>query len=199
MLLSAPPAWPYSNPSDSAHARPALDMKPLRLWPFILLAGAAACSGPIATRSGLAGPVVAATTPVALAAAPDAAGSAYQLASMAVADALRHHGYRLAADAPMRIEIGISERGAEAAVLPLAGPALSSAKAPRLLQNCQDRTHRLTLAVYDPAQPGMTRTWAEEHHCRGNLAESMAALADQAVSALAGPALDGRSERTGKD
>ena len=121
------------------------------------------------------------------------------MARAAVADALGKHGYRLVPDAALRIDVAIAERAAQVDVRPLVGAPLSPAKSQRLLQDCHDHTHRLTLAVYDPATPGVTRAWAEEHHCKGTLAASLPALADQAVAALAVAAPERRSKRAGKD
>ncbi|MFM9937076.1 MAG: hypothetical protein ACKVOL_12880, partial [Novosphingobium sp.] len=100
---------------------------------------------------------------------------------------------------PLRVEVAIAERPAQVDLRPLAGAALSPAKTQRLLQDCHDRTHRLTLAVTDPAHAGVTRAWAEEHHCKGTLAASLPALAQQAVAALAVAAPERSTERAGKD
>ena len=176
-------------------------MKAKSLWTcsLVLLAGVAACSGPITTRSGIAGPPVAPTTAVTLAPAPEDAGAVTLAARAAVAEALGRHGYNLAPDAPLRIDVALAERAAGVDVRAVAGPALSPAKNQRVLQNCHDQTHRLTLAVYDPARPGVTRAWAEEHHCHGLIAASLPALAEQAVLALALATPERRTERSGKD
>jgi len=166
---------------------------------LILLAGVAACSGPIETRSGIAGAPVAPAAAVALAPMPHDADATSLAARTAVAEALRQHGYILADDAPLRIDVALAERAAGAEVRALAGPALSPAKSQRLLQDCHDQTHRLTLAAFDPARPGVTRVWAEEHHCKGTLAASLPALADQAVAALAADMPERTTLRTGRD
>lgn len=165
----------------------------------MLLAGVAACSGPIATRTGLDGPPVAPATAVALMPAPEGAGPAILSACDAVAQALGRRGYRLSDDASLRIEVALAERAASVDVRPLTGGALSPAKTKRLLQNCEDRTHRLTLAASDPARPGVTRAWAEEHHCKGTLDASLPTLADQAVAALALDVPERVTERSGRD
>ena len=81
----------------------------------------------------------------------------------------------------------------------LGGPALSPAKTKQFLQDCADRTHRLTLALTDPARPGVTRAFAEEHHCNGTLTASLPVLAQQAVSALALPGPERITRRSGRD
>lgn len=173
-------------------------MKTTSLWPcaIILLAG---CAGPVATRSGIAGPPIGPGAAFALAPMAEGAGSTAEAARAAVAEALARQGYRLAVDAPLRIEVAIAEREAQVDVRPLSGAALSPAKSQRPLQDCRDRTHRLTLVAYDPARPGVTRTWAEEHHCKGALAASLPVLADQAVTALAAAAPERVTKRAGKD
>lgn len=177
-------------------------MKITSLWlgALILLAG---CAGPVTTRSGIAGLPIAHGAAFALAPAPEGAGSTAEAARAAVVDALARQGYRLAADAPLRIEVALAEREAKVDVRPLSGPlsgpVLSPAKSQRPLQDCRDRTHRLTLVAYDPARPGVTRTWAEEHHCKGTLAASLPVLADQAVTALAAAVPERVTKRTGKD
>lgn len=128
-------------------------------------------------------------------------------AHTAVAEALGHRGYSVVSEAPYRIEIALAERAADVDVRPVAGPvagpALSPAKTKRLFQDCKDQTHRLTLAVIaasgSPARPEVTRAWAEEHHCKGTLAASLPALADQAVAALALAGGERISKRQGKD
>ncbi len=117
----------------------------------------------------------------------------------AVTEALGRHGYRIAPDAPLRIDVALTERAAGVDVQALGGGELSPAKSQRLLQDCHDRTHRLALAVYDPARPGVTRVWAEEHHCRGLIAASLPALAEEAVAALALTGPERITERNGKD
>ena len=166
---------------------------------LLLLVGLAACSGPIETRSGLAGAPVASATAVALVPLPESASAESLAARTAVAEALGRYGYRLADDAPLRIDVALAERAAAVAVRALAGPALSPAKRQRLLQDCHDQTHRLTLAAYDPARPGVTRVWAEEHHCNGTLAASLPALADQAVAALTAATPERMTLRAGRD
>lgn len=169
----------------------------------ILLAGAAACAGPVTTRSGIEGPPVLAATAVTLAPVPQDAGPAALAAHTAVAEALGRRGYPVMSDAPFRIEIALAERAADVDVRPVAGPALSPAKTKRLFQDCKDQTHRLTLAVIatsgSPARPRVTRAWAEEHHCKGTLAASLPALADQAVAVLAHAGPERSTNRPGKD
>lgn len=196
------------SPLESRHA-----VKPKLRWSslVILLAGAAACAGPVTTRSGIEGPPVLAATAVTLAPVPQDAGPAALAAHTAVAEALGRRGYPVASDAAYRIEIALAERAADVDVRPVvgpvagpvSGPALSPAKTKRLFQDCKDQTHRLTLAVIatsgSPARAGVTRAWAEEHHCKGTLAASLPALADQAVAALALGGGERISKRQGKD
>ena len=170
--------------------------KSLWLWPLTLLAG---CAGPIATRSGFTGTPIFPGATFALAPVPEGAGSTAEAARAAVAKALGRHGYRLAADAPLWIEVALAEREAEVDVRPLSGAVLSPAKSQRALQDCRDRTHRLTLVAYDPARQGVTRSFAEEHHCKGLLAVSLPVLADQAVTALAAAVPERLTTRAGKD
>ena len=177
--------------------------KPFWASPLILIAAMAACAGPITTRSGIEGPPVLAATAFALAPAAEDAGSATLTARDAVAAALERHGYRLSSEAPLRIEVALSERAADIDVRTLGGPAISPAKTTRLFQDCRDRTHRLTLAVMDlavpPTRPGVTRAWAEEHHCKGTMAASLPSLAEQAVAALSLGGFERSTQRSGKD
>ena len=173
----------------------------------ILLAGAAACAGPVTTRSGIAGPPVLSATAVTLAPMPQDASPAAMAAHTAVAEALGRHGYPVSSDAPFRLEIAMAERAADVDVRPVAGsvtgPALSTAKTKRLFQDCEDQTHRLTLVVIaasgQPVRPEVTRAWAEEHHCKGTLAASLPSLADQAVAALALAGGERITKRRGQD
>lgn len=173
-------------------------MKTKLVWScaLILLAG---CAGPIATRSGIAGPPLSPGAALALVPLAESAGSTAEAARAAVTEALARQGYQLVADAPLRIEVALAERAAGADVRALSGAVLSPAKTQRPLQDCRDRTHRLTLVAYDPARPGLTRAFAEEHHCKGTLAASLPALADQAVRALASVVPERVTTRAGKD
>lgn len=165
----------------------------------IMLLCAAGCAGPVATQTGIAGPALGARVPLAIVAAPGGNADMRQLAQTAVEQALTRQGHAIAANADMRLEIAIAERRAPVGVNQPAGASLSAAKRQRFLQSCTDRTHRLTVALYDPARPGVTRAWAEEYHCKGTVAQSLPALADRLVATLENPALAGLSQRKARD
>ncbi len=190
----------FASQKNLPELRYAVKPKSLWFWPLILLAG---CAGPVATCSGIAGSPISPGAAVALAPAPEGAGNAAEAVRAAVSEALVRQGYRLAANAPLRIEAALAERDAGIDLRPLAGPisgpVLSPAKAQRPLQDCRDRTHRLTLVAYDPARPEIVRVWAEEYHCHGTLAASLPALAERAVIALAAGGPDQITVRAGQD
>lgn len=165
----------------------------------IILLCAAGCAGPVVTQTGIAGPALGARIPLAIVTAPGENGDMRKLAQAAVEQALARQGHTIAADAALHMEIAVAERRAPVGVDHSAGAALSQAKQQRLLQSCTDRTHRLTVALYDPSRPGVTRAWAEEYHCKGTLAQSLPALADRLVATLENPAMAGLSQRKARD
>lgn len=156
-----------------------------------LLAG---CAGPVATLSGGSG-ARGLPQSVRLEMAP---GATDHRAVAAVAAALDRKGLRADPAAADLMVIGLAQRDARTALATAQGTDVSSAKVDRLLQDCEDRTYRLTLSLH---RAGMAPTsgWAEEHHCHGTLDESLAALADGAVQHLVAPGAAVRVLRTGRD
>lgn len=158
----------------------------------------AACSGPIETRSGIAGAPVTGHATVAVLASPDQHDEATGSARDAVAKALTQYGYIVSDEAPLRITVGLGERPASLEVLGADGTVLSGAKRQKLLQDCADRTERLTLVAETPGG-AISRAWAEEDHCKGGLAQALEPLATQAVAQLVGRHENGRDLRFGRD
>lgn len=144
--------------------------------------GLAACSGPIETNSGFAGASGLGIEPAGSIAVVTSLVPGDQ-ASAAVIAALTKRGQPIATDAATRLTLTVAERASDLAVLSDDGVPLSPAKQPRLLQNCPDRTQRLLLVLERKDQPPV-RAWAEETHCKGQLAASLPALAERAVNAL---------------
>jgi len=147
----------------------------------------AACAGPVETRTGADPTALSPKIPVevVLAGVPDAlSGPTIAAVSAALAD----HGFTTAPGVPARLTVALAERPAAMAVIAGDGRNLSPAKRQRLLQDCADRTQRMLLVLETPGTAPV-RAWAEEAHCHGTLAQSVAPLATQAVAALAGKAL----------
>lgn len=116
----------------------------------------------------------------------------------AVAKALARHGLALAPDAPARIEIGLTDRLASTGVAVIGGEALSAPKPHKFLQSCKDHTYRLTLTYYSAGpEVSVTRAWAEEQHCKGAITDSIATLAEKAVTALTQGSSSETSKRRG--
>ncbi len=152
-----------------------------------------ACAGPVTVHSGASGPAVPPAVKVTMADSSEAAIPPLAEARKAVEAALRDRGYLLSVESGHRMELGLSTRPASAGIGVIGGQTVSPAKTERLLQNCKDRTYRLTLTYYGEGdQPVITRSWAEESHCRGTLEDSLASLARPAVAALA----EGTGSRT---
>jgi len=143
------------------------------------------CAGPVETLAGGTGPVPANLT-VAVMAAPDLNGPAIEQARAAVAAALAGQGYVVAPQAQAVVTVGLAEREAVTAVT-APGGTISAAKRQRLLQNCADRTQRVTLAFYTTPDAEPVRAFAEEHHCKAALADDLPALAARAVDGLLHP------------
>jgi len=141
------------------------------------------CAGPIESRAGIAGPAVSPAISLAVTATAGQGGPGMAQAVAAVRQELVRQGFRLADDAALRVEVGLAEREATSALLAADGSVLSPIKKKRLLQDCADRRHRLTIAVIPPKGPPR-RAWAEENHCHGTVAESIQPLAVRAVAML---------------
>lgn len=170
-----------------------------RLYAPVLALCLASCAGQIATQTGITGPAIEANAPVAVVASSVGADGAGSLAQAAVARALVQQGHTISADAPIQVEVAIAERSAPMAIDNAAGEAISLSKKRRFLQSCPYRLQRLTIAVYADGQPGTTRVWAEEKHCKGAVQDSITALSERAVALLGAPTLAGKTRRTGKN
>lgn len=169
-----------------------------RALPLLVLATLAisACAGPIETHAGMDGVALSGQTAVAVVSARGA-GVASDEATSAVQKELARRGVALSDSAAARLTVAIAERPAGLAMLSDGGTVLSGAKAKRLLQNCEDRTHRLLL-VLETAGAAPVRAWAEEAHCKGDLAASVMPLAERAVAALVDDRT-GLTLRSGRD
>lgn len=181
-----------------ASVRRALSCRPFAAAAAMLLLSA--CAGPIAVRSGASGPAVPTVVKLTMADSGEPTGPEMAGARKAVEAALRDRGYLLSDENGRRMELGLSTRPASAAIGVIGGQTVSPAKSNRLLQNCKDRTYRLTLTYYGEGdQPVITRSWAEESHCRGTLEDSLASLARHAVAALAEGTASRTDLRRGRD
>lgn len=178
----------------------------LLMMAFAMMAvpGLSGCAGPVEVRTGLDS----AMPRSALAgksgqdrtisvAAPSVTGGFADEARRAVISALQKRGFQIAESAAQQVTVTLAERSAAMAVLTDEGAPLSHAKRQRLLQNCADRIQRLVI-VFEAAGSEPVRAWAEEDHCKGSLADSLAPLAERAVAALAGER-SGISYRFGRD
>lgn len=155
------------------------------------------CAGQVATQTGIAGKAIEANTTFAIVASPTEQEGTNSLAQAAVASALAQRGHAMAADAQLRVEVSVAERRAPIAVEDLAGKEVSPSRKRRFLQSCAQRIQRLTIAVYTDKQPGVTRVWAEERHCKAELQASITALSERAVALLVDPALPLQTKRLG--
>lgn len=153
------------------------------------------CAGPVETLAGASGHV-AAPLPVRVISAPDSTDDS---ARNAVAGALTERGYTVSPQAQAFVVVGTAERDARIAIATPDNQALSPAKHHRLLQDCSDRTQRLSIAFYaaDDAEP--VRAFAEEHHCKGVLADNVPSLAHGAVEQLLNPGKPQHTERWARD
>lgn len=144
------------------------------------------CANRIDLRSGAAGPALPPTSSVAIIGATKEDNPLVAEARDAVVKSLARRGHAIVSEAPARIEIGLTDRLATTGVGVIGGNTLSAAKGHKFLQSCKDRTYRLTLTYYSAGSDvSVTRAWAEEQHCKGAIRDSIASLADKAVSALA--------------
>lgn len=158
----------------------------------------AGCAGPIETRSGLTGAGLPANASVALAVSHEQKGPLVDEVRRAVAEQLALQGHPVAEDGAARVIVGFAEHPASLEVLTAKGEVLSAAKRRKALQNCADRTFRLTL-VAEGAGETPSRAWAEEYHCKAAPGASIGPLAAQAVAALSGKGGAGPVLRSGQD
>lgn len=158
--------------------------------------GIDACAGPIETRAGVDRVGLSGQPKIAVVSALGA-GIASDAAASAVKDALARRGLTVSDDSAAKLTVAIAERPAALALLTDDGKVLSGAKSKRLLQSCEDRTHRLLLVLETAGAPPV-RAWAEEDHCKGDLSASVIPLAERAVAALADQRV-GLTLRSGRD
>lgn len=171
----------------------------VRLCPPIMALSLAGCFGQVAPRTGVEGPVIPMNAPVMVVALPSGMENSSTIAHAMVTQALAKQGHAVSADAGLHVEIAMAERFAPVSVGDLAGNAISPSRKRQFLRSCAYRIQRLTTAVYSIKQPGVTRAWAEEQHCKAGLNDIIPALADRAVALLIKPELAGRTKRTGKN
>lgn len=156
----------------------------------------AGCAGPIETHAGMDGLGLSGQSTLAVVPA-SGAGSAADDAISAVIKALERRGMTVADASAARLTVAIAERPAALGILTEDGKVLSGSKRQRLLQSCEDRTHRMLLVLETVGAPPV-RAWAEEDHCKGELSASVMPLAERAVAALA-DRRTGLTLRSGRD
>lgn len=162
--------------------------------------GLSACSGPVESLAGGTG-LLAAGQPVQVVASPlpDVDPRLLEQVRGAVERALERQGIAVSASAEAVLLVGLAERGAMVGVATTDGSVLAPAAEPRLLQNCTDRTYRLTLVVQPPGAEPPTRAWAEEKHCHATADQVLPHLAARAVAALGSEQARGLRHRLGRD
>lgn len=159
----------------------------------------AGCAAQIETRTGAEGVALASKVPVMVVALPLGMDGHSSSAQAAVTHALVKQGHAISDDSGVHLEVAISERSAPVQVSSLAGADISASRKRPFLRFCAYRIHRLTIAAYSIKQPGVTRVWAEEKHCRAELNDTIPLLAEQAVALLVKPERAGSTKRMGKN
>jgi hypothetical protein len=159
------------------------------LFSLALGLSVASCAGPVETRIVSTGPGVAAGSLMWEPLAEDAQLSPLQVAARATAEQhLRAKGYSFAADAPLILSLGLSERTADIALKDGAGRALSSAKGERLLQDCGDRMLRVAVGVVDRTDGAIRYSGsAQEAHCHATMDQALARLIAGALGDIGRP------------
>ena len=102
-----------------------------------------------------------------------------------VIEALIRHGYSIAADAPDRIELGISQRHASLEIDTKDGVAMAPALHRGFLQTCGHTAYRLTLSYFRAdATVAAGHAAVDEAQCHGSWAKQLPALAEALVSTI---------------
>lgn len=106
-----------------------------------------------------------------------------------VAKRMATKGYSLAKEAPLHVQVTVDARNAALALGNKEGvSALSSAKARKPFQNCEDREYRVGITLTRVADgTELFRGRAAEYHCKMTLADALPALVDAALSDLGAP------------
>jgi hypothetical protein len=159
------------------------------ILPLALALSVGACAGPVETRIASAGQGVTAGALMWAPMAEDAQISPLHMAARAAVELqLGKMGYSFAADAPLMLSLGVSERAAGIVLRDGAGNALSPAKGKRLLQDCGDRMLRLSVNVVDRSNGASLYTGsAQEAHCHATLDEAMQRLSTGALADIGQP------------
>lgn len=162
--------------------------------------GLSGCAGPVESMAGGSAaihprqPLQVAFSPL-----PDADPQVQARARLAVEQALARQGYTVAADAGTVLLVGIAARDAATGFAGSDGDVLAQVAERRPLQNCRDRTYRLTLVALPVGEGPAGRAWAEEKHCHAGLDEVVPHLAERAVAALGSAQAHGLRHRLGRD
>jgi hypothetical protein len=167
------------------------------------LIATAACAGPLEQHLVSTGPGVREGAIFMWAGTGDEnvpVGAAQLAARTALAEALAGRGYAVQEDAPLVLDVGLSERQASVAVQDGSGSAVSLSKSGRLLQNCKDRILRMTVYVADRTT-GAERFAgsAQEAHCHASFAEVLPRLSSALAQRMAAPAGSELRFVSGKD
>ncbi len=115
--------------------------------------------------------------------------------------ALSKRGYMVSDEGDYILDFSLADRpAAMGASIGQSGPSLSAVKTKKPLQSCKDRTHRLTILIAD-RKSGQTvyQGGAEEHHCKGSLADSRAAMVNALVADIRQPGGVRLLSRKGKE
>jgi hypothetical protein len=165
-----------------------------------LLLAAGGCSTSVITRVNGAGAGVAPPARIAIL-VPEDDGAPNDLLTRSMMEAaFAKKGYVVAADGDYVADFSLADRPAGIGISQAKTESwLSPSKKRAPFQSCQDRTHRLTVVVVD-RKTGQTvyRGGAEEHHCRGTLAQSRDALVQAVVADVQQPKGEQQIPRSGK-
>jgi hypothetical protein len=165
----------------------------------VLALSLAGCSTPIMTRVSGMGAGVAPPARLSIIAAEEDGPAIDGETQAALAAALTKQGYAVESDGDYILDFSFADRPATIGVSVGQADTLSGAKAKKPLQSCKERTHRLTLLIVErkTGQP-VYRSGAEEHHCKGTLAESRNALINAVVSDIKQPVPEHLIPRNGR-
>lgn len=125
-------------------------------------------------------------------------GVSARMARDAVAAEMVKRGFQVADQASATLLVTLANRPDVVEARAADGVVVAPEKGRRVFQSCDDRIHRLTLAMLD-ANGEVSRAWAEESHCKGTLEQSLKPLAQNAVATLTGAQPTGTQLRSGRD
>ncbi|MEE9432928.1 MAG: hypothetical protein V3V15_01655 [Sphingorhabdus sp.] len=160
-------------------------------FPLVILLGLAACAGPIETRLLSAGEANIDALSYSYSKPTAAASAEYGMARALIIEALSKRNFRNAENAPVLLQMAVSERPANLGLKRGEGEnvkVIAPTKKRKLFQSCKDREYRLSLRFTQVSDGRLLYSGeAAQYHCKLGLSEALPGMVDAVIADIDGP------------